>query len=194
MNFGLLIAVALVFFILGLAAGLLMAGLREKPGKDRLVLSERDERQEAKTLSARAGEESASTSQQESLGAPSVPAGGQAAQPGAFIEEIAPPPAIQPVSMSAVTAISSLLKAKNAKADEKPASIAAQIDAILQENLPASTLADRQIRLIELPGHQIQVKVGSEQFEGIEAVPYEEVRIFIRQAVAEWEKRATKKV
>jgi len=72
-----------------------------------------------------------------------------------------------------------------------PRSIAAQIDDILQEKLKDSPLAGRAIRLMELPNRGMVVMVGLNQYDGVEAVPDEEIRNLIRSAVAEWEERAS---
>jgi hypothetical protein len=70
-----------------------------------------------------------------------------------------------------------------------PKSIAGQVDEILQEKLAESTLANRAIRLMELPGKGMVVMVGLDQYDGVDAVPDEEVRTMIRSAVMEWERR-----
>ena len=70
-------------------------------------------------------------------------------------------------------------------------SIAAQVDEILQEMLHDSPYASRLIRLIELPSKGLVVMVGQEEYEGVEAVPDEDIRRLIRLAVAEWERRVT---
>ena len=70
-------------------------------------------------------------------------------------------------------------------------SIVAQIDDILQEKLEGSPLSKRGIRLRELPNQGMVVMVGLDQYEGIEEVPDEEIRILIRSAVSEWEKRVS---
>jgi hypothetical protein len=70
-----------------------------------------------------------------------------------------------------------------------PKSIAAQIDDILQEVLENSPLESRAIRLLELPTKGMVVMVGLDQYEGVEAVPDDEIKGMIRSAVAEWERR-----
>jgi hypothetical protein len=55
--------------------------------------------------------------------------------------------------------------------------------------LQNSPLASRHIRLIELPTKGVVVMVGLDRYEGVEAVPDEDVRQMIRLAVAEWERR-----
>lgn len=76
----------------------------------------------------------------------------------------------------------------NKAAPEK--SIAAQVDEILQERLENNPLANRGIRLAEIPGRGMVVLVGLEQFDGVGDVPYPEIQALIRECVAEWEKRA----
>ena len=77
--------------------------------------------------------------------------------------------------------------------DEEPAitpdlSITQQISAILDEMLAGTELQDKGIRLWENEDHGVDVWVGVEKFEGIEAVPYPQVRQVIRDAVLRWEK------
>lgn len=70
-------------------------------------------------------------------------------------------------------------------------SIAEQIDEILQEMLEKSTLRSKAIRLLELPQKGMVVMVGLDQYQGVEAVPDEEIRNLIRSAVTEWERRVS---
>ena len=72
-------------------------------------------------------------------------------------------------------------------------SMVAQIDEILQKKLIAANMQKWAIRLIEFPNRGMVVMVGLEQYDGIDAVPYERVRKMIREAVAEWEKQAERK-
>jgi hypothetical protein len=72
-----------------------------------------------------------------------------------------------------------------------PQSIVAQIDEILQSKLADSPLAERGIRLMELPTKGLVVMVGLQQYEEVDAVPDPEIRALIRQSVDEWEKSQT---
>ncbi len=68
--------------------------------------------------------------------------------------------------------------------------IVAQIDEILQDMLANGPMAERKIRLLEMPNQGVVVRVGLDQYPGIEAVPDPEVRNLIRQAVSTWEAKA----
>lgn len=70
----------------------------------------------------------------------------------------------------------------------RPTSIVGQIDEILQELLVESPFAERTIRLTEEPNLGVIVWVDRERFNGIEAVPDEEIQNLIRAAVKKWEK------
>jgi hypothetical protein len=69
-------------------------------------------------------------------------------------------------------------------------SIVGQIDDILQDKLVGTSLQDRRIRLIEIPGHGVAVKIGIDQYAAIDDVPDPEIKAIIRAAVKIWEGRA----
>lgn len=66
-------------------------------------------------------------------------------------------------------------------------SITQQINAILQDILSTTELADKGIKLEENPDHGVDVFVGAEKYPGIEDVPYPQVRTLIHEAVLRWE-------
>ena len=66
-------------------------------------------------------------------------------------------------------------------------SITQQINAILQDILATTDLADKGIKLEENPEHGVDVFVGAEKYPGIEDVPYPQVRTLIHEAVLRWE-------
>jgi len=66
-------------------------------------------------------------------------------------------------------------------------SITQQINAILQDILENTELADKGIKLEENPDHGVDVFVGAEKYPGIEDVPYPQVRTLIHEAVLRWE-------
>jgi hypothetical protein len=75
--------------------------------------------------------------------------------------------------------------------EEPPAiaglTITQQIDAVLSDMLKGTDLEEKGVRLSENPEQGVDVRVGSEKFEGIESVPYPQVRQVIRDAVIRWE-------
>jgi hypothetical protein len=134
-----------------------------------------------------------------------APAAVEKAQPASTPEAAAPPPPsaspltpvrtslpAEPVSKPIANPIDFFARALQSdvpKANTEPKSIAGQVDEILQEKLVESPLANRAIRLMELPGKGMVVMVGLNQYDGVDAVPDAEVRAVIRSAVAEWERR-----
>jgi hypothetical protein len=107
-----------------------------------------------------------------------------------YIEPPIAPVSLRP-SLNPVGILSRALQAEvqNERASTK--SIAAQIDEILQEKLAGQTMEKRAIRLLELPGKGMVVAVGLEQYDGVGAVPDPEIRSLIREAVSDWERRAS---
>jgi hypothetical protein len=79
--------------------------------------------------------------------------------------------------------------------DEAPAvaatSMVGQINAILQSRIANTKLVDIGVTMIESPSGGVYVYVGLNKFEGIDAVPDEEIKAAIRAAIAEWERKYT---
>lgn len=74
--------------------------------------------------------------------------------------------------------------------DEPPKrkmTIVEQVDEILQDLLSESPLKDQNIRLSEVYNKGVVVWVGMQYFEGIDAVPNEDVKQLIKAAVKKWE-------
>ena len=69
-------------------------------------------------------------------------------------------------------------------------SMVTQVDEILQEKLQAANMQSWAVRLVELPEKGMVVLVGLEQYSFIDDLPYERVRVIIRESVSEWERRA----
>lgn len=69
-------------------------------------------------------------------------------------------------------------------------SITEQISEVLDELISKSGLKDQNIKLMENPEYGVDVYVGLEKFQGVDAVPYPQVRELIKTAVQVWEKEA----
>jgi len=81
-----------------------------------------------------------------------------------------------------------------AKKDEKPApatTMVGQINEILQLRIANTNLAAKGVVMIESPSGGVYVYVGMDKYEGVDAVPDEEIKAAIRSAIAEWEKKYT---
>jgi hypothetical protein len=83
-----------------------------------------------------------------------------------------------------------LVPEKVVEKHKRQSSIVEQVDAILQDLLVGDPLEVKNIRLTEMPNKGVIVWVGNENFEGINAVPDEDVKKIIRQAVKKWEESA----
>lgn len=71
---------------------------------------------------------------------------------------------------------------------EKPTTIAGQISLIIEKMLVDSPIKEKGIKLIENSNQGVDVWIGTEKFDGIDAIPYPEVQQLIRRAVTQWEK------
>ena len=70
-------------------------------------------------------------------------------------------------------------------------SIAVQVNTILQKKLKGTPLESRGICLMELPGHEMVVMIGTDQYDSVGAVPDDEIRAVIQSSVNEWLARST---
>lgn len=100
---------------------------------------------------------------------------------------VTPPAEIKPVAARPLEALNRALVPNPAQMAVQFKSIAAQINDVLQERLPNSPYAGRGITLVETPNQGVVVRIGVEEYPGVEAVPDPEIRSFIKAAVAEWE-------
>jgi hypothetical protein len=73
------------------------------------------------------------------------------------------------------------------EAPKRKLTIVEQVDEILQELLSESPLKEKKIRLSEIYNKGVVVWIGTHYFEGIDAVPDEEVKQLIKTAVKKWE-------
>ncbi len=110
-----------------------------------------------------------------------------------LVQKPAPPPVKpepeRPIMNPTVAEVVASEKASpKIKAPTQPGSIIQQIDAILQKKLAGTHLEKRSIRLQESLEGTLWIYVGLKRYEGIDAVPEEEIKTVIRQAVAEWDR------
>ena len=70
----------------------------------------------------------------------------------------------------------------------KPRTVAGQISLILEDLIKNSTLREKGIKLIEREDHGVDVWIGMEKFDGVDAIPYPEAQQLIKAAAARWEK------
>jgi hypothetical protein len=100
-------------------------------------------------------------------------------------------PEVKPPSMQIGDIFSQVFSSEKSKTAIKPVkSIAAQVDEIIQEKLPDSPFKNRIISVTDLPGRGLLVRVDDLSYEGIGDVADEEIRQFLRECVAEWERRS----
>jgi hypothetical protein len=77
---------------------------------------------------------------------------------------------------------------KALSAEDKPKTIAGQISLIIEKMLVDSPIKEKGIKLIENSNQGVDVWIGLEKFDGIDAIPYPDVQQLIREAVAQWER------
>jgi hypothetical protein len=63
------------------------------------------------------------------------------------------------------------------------------IDEVLQKKLENSPLAGKKIRLEEGSVGEVVVFVGTMRYSGIEAVPDENIKAIIKEAIADWDSK-----
>ncbi len=107
------------------------------------------------------------------------------------ISETADLPPIEPVLDWSVEKALKSEKAEDSAVlpiQDKPKTIAGQISLIIERMLVDSPIKEKGIKLIENSRHGVDVWIGLEKFDGIDAIPYPEVQQLIREAVAQWER------
>ncbi len=103
----------------------------------------------------------------------------------------APRPPVQPPRPAPpAAAVPAVSKPVETKPKIVLKSIVEQIDDVLQEKLTGTVFAGREIRLLDGAGGRVIVQIEEQTFEGIDAVSDAEIKALIRQAIAEWEKKA----
>jgi hypothetical protein len=106
--------------------------------------------------------------------------------------EVSQPSAFKPPRLSPLNVLKNSLDADvRSSLKSAPKSLAAQVDEILQTKLAGSELAERGIRIMDTPSADLVVMVGLEKYDGLDAIQDAEIQAIIREAVAEWGRRAT---
>lgn len=100
-----------------------------------------------------------------------------------------PPP--QPAARASAAKPEPLPKKKDDKPEAAPTSIVEQINVILQARIADTPLATRGVILMESATGGVNIYIGVDKYEGVDAVPDEEVKKAIRAAIDEWEKKYT---
>lgn len=119
---------------------------------------------------------------------PAVPAQPAPATAPRAVSSAPPPSPAPPASAARPTPTA---KRKEEEPEAVPTSIVGQINMILQARMANTALAARGIALLEAPTGGVLVYIGLEKYEGVDAVPDEEVKSAIRAAIAEWETKFT---
>jgi len=112
-------------------------------------------------------------------------------QPAALELDAFPDPKAQKTSLNPLNILSRVVGSDSNRNHYAPKSIVGQVNDILQEKIRSLPhLARLGIELSETLEHKMVVVVGAEKYDGIEAVPDEEIKNLIRQSAAEWSSRA----
>jgi hypothetical protein len=98
----------------------------------------------------------------------------------------APPPVVDATPSKPVSA-----PKKGDKLEAASTSIVEQINTILQAQILNTRFASQGLSLMESPSGGVNVYIGINWFEGVDAVPDEEIKSVIRAAIAEWERKYT---
>jgi len=100
------------------------------------------------------------------------------------------PPMAAPLDWSVQEALKADESAESAvlSIEDKPKTIAGQISLIIEKMLVDSPIKEKGIKLIENSHQGVDVWIGLEKFDGIDAIPYPDVQQLIREAVAQWER------
>jgi len=173
-----LVLVGIIGLVVGFAIGLAVGALRSSPGAPVQSVTEGLPTTAEPTQAA------------PPPAAPPTPLN-QETEPLAVVATPVQGPELKRPSLNPINVLARAIQSEVPNPHQPDRSIAVQVDEILQEMLKSSPLANRAIRLMELPQKGMVVMIGLDQFDGVESVPDEEIRQILRAAVAEWERRVS---
>lgn len=93
-------------------------------------------------------------------------------------------------SMSPVNMIQNIVEVDKSKQPINQQSIITQVNDILQNKMLGTPFEKRGIRLLEKPDHTMLIEIGLNKYDGIDAIPSEDIRDLIRSCVDEWSARS----
>lgn len=79
------------------------------------------------------------------------------------------------------------------KPKDEPLTIVDQINLVIERLAAGTDLAQKAVHLADNGHEGVTVWVGAENFEGIDVIPYDEVKQLIKAAVAKWEEETEEK-
>jgi hypothetical protein len=187
---------ALVFFGLGFAAGIIVAVLFQAGKSSPPLYQGKDQNDKipvpspslVESASAPVNEGERAGAEGDGIGTASSPRQDSVTWVSSRSSELPDQP--EKVPARPIESFVHMVRSSTLKEPGKPRTMAAEIDAILQEKLPDSDLAGRIVRIEEQPDFGLLVLVDGEKYAGVNAVPDEAVRAFIKSAVAEWQDRS----
>jgi len=102
------------------------------------------------------------------------------------IEELPKEP-VQKVASVKTEVAAPIVNQQAAEKHKRPLSIVEQVDEIFQDMIENTPIKEQNVRLTEMHNKGVIVWIGNEYYEGIQAVPDENIKQTIKQAVKKWE-------
>ena len=94
---------------------------------------------------------------------------------------------LKPPSFNPLKSFVNYVQADAPRIEHKPDSIPAQVNAILQEMIEGTPLADKGVSMADWPNRGTVFIVGINVYDEIHKIPDPEIRMAIRNAVKQWE-------
>jgi hypothetical protein len=190
---------ALVFFVLGLIAGIIVAVLFQAGKSSSSVGQAENDLERIPIPSPNSMKsipeqiENTEQAQARVEGGGVLKSSSPAQDPVTWVSSLSDEPSLRPeqVRASPIESFLHSVRSSTVKEPSQPKTMAAEIDAIIREKLPGSNLSGRIVRIEEQPDFGLLVVVDGKKYEGVNAVPDEDVRDFIKSAVAEWQDRSS---